>query len=176
MDDISILPHRGSLPRIAPDAYIAPGCRIIGDVVIGTEASIWFNSVIRGDVNYVRIGPRSNIQDGTIIHTATIDGPTIIGADVVVGHMCLLHACHLEDGCLVGMGATVMDNAVVEAGGWVGAGALVTEGKRVKSGELWLGQPAKFKRMLSSEEAGHIAQIAENYVTRGKEYRRDTPR
>lgn len=176
MDDISILPHRGKTPRIAPDAYIAPGCRIIGDVVIGAGASVWFNSVIRGDVNYVRIGARSNIQDSTIIHTATIDGPTIIGEDVVVGHMCLLHACHLEDGCLVGMGATVMDNAVVEPGGWVGAGALVTEGKRVKSGELWLGRPAKFKRTLRDDEAQHIARIAKNYVIRGREYRAETPR
>jgi len=176
MDDISILPHHGHMPRIAPSAYIAPGSRVIGDVVVGAQASLWFNCVVRGDVNFIRIGPRSNIQDGTVIHTSSEDGATIIGAGVVVGHMCLLHACRLEDGCLVGMGATVMDHAVIESGGWVGAGALVTEGKRVKSGELWLGQPAKFKRMLRPDETEHIARIAGNYVTRINEYRDANPR
>ncbi|CAI8007158.1 N-acetyl-gamma-glutamyl-phosphate reductase [Geodia barretti] len=121
---------RGSGAYVAPNAFVAAGSSVIGDVVLGAQSSVWFNCVLRGDVNYIRVGARSNVQDGTIIHTATADGPTLIGEDVVVGHMCLLHACVLEDGCMIGMGATVMDYAVVETGAWVAAGALVTPGKR----------------------------------------------
>ena len=167
-----ILPYHGVFPRIAPSAFVAPGVSIIGDVEIGEEASVWFSCAIRGDVNFVRIGPRSNIQDGTIIHTSTGEGgQTVIGADVTVGHQCLLHACRLDDACLVGMGAIVMDKAQVETGGWVGAGGMITEGKRVKSGELWLGRPAKFARELKPEERAHIPALAGRYVVRGREYR-----
>ena len=175
MTRTTILPYRNRWPRIAPNAYVAPGCSVIGDVVMGAESSLWFNCVVRGDVSYVRMGARSNVQDGTIIHTATGDGPTLIGADVVVGHMCLLHACVLHDACLIGMGAVVMDFAVVESGAWVAAGALVTEGKRVKAGELWMGRPAKLKRQVSAEERQTIAQIARHYVRRGREYRLAAP-
>ena len=125
-----LLPYRHRWPHVAPSAFVAAGSSVIGDVVLGAQASVWFNCVLRGDVNRIHIGARSNIQDGTIIHTATADGPTLIGDGVVVGHMCLLHACALEDGCMIGMGATVMDQAVVETGAWVAAGALVTPGKR----------------------------------------------
>ena len=138
-----LLPYRHRWPQVAPSAFVATGSTVIGDVILGAQSSIWFNCVLRGDVNYIRMGARSNVQDGTIIHTATADGPTLIGDDVVVGHMCLLHACILEDACMIGMGATVMDFAVVESGAWVAAGALVTPGKRVKSGEMWMGRPAK---------------------------------
>ena len=138
-----LLPYRHHWPRVAPSAFVAAGSSVIGDVVLGAESGIWFNCVLRGDVNHIRVGARSNVQDGTIIHTATADGPTLIGEGVVVGHMCLLHACVLEDGCMIGMGATVMDYAVVESGAWVAAGALVTPGKRVKGGEMWMGRPAQ---------------------------------
>ena len=166
----NLLPYNDVLPRVHESAFIAPGTTLIGDVEVGEEATIWFNCAVRGDVSHIRIGPRSNIQDGTVIHTST-DGPTIIGADVTVGHMCLLHACTLDDACLIGMGAVVMDRARVETGGWVAAGAMVTESKHVKSGELWLGRPAKFARAVSNEERDRISRLARRYVERGKEYR-----
>lgn len=165
-----IIPYREVTPSFAPDVYVAPGCSVIGDVEMAAESSLWFNCVVRGDVNPVRIGARSNVQDGTIIHTATKDGPTLIGKDVVVGHQCMLHACILEDACIVGMGAVVMDYSVVETGAWVAAGALVPPNKRVKSGELWMGRPAKFVRPVSEAEIAQIARIAANYVARAKEY------
>ena len=166
-----LLPYRHRWPRVAPSAFVAAGSSVIGDVVLGAQSSIWFNCVLRGDVNHIRVGARSNVQDGTIIHTATADGPTIIGEGVVVGHMCLLHACVLEDGCMIGMGATVMDYAVVESGAWVAAGALVTPGKRVKSGEMWMGRPAKPVRMVSNAERETIEIIAQRYANRTGEYR-----
>jgi len=165
-----IISYREITPSFAPDVYVAPGCSLIGDVEMAAKSSLWFNCVVRGDVNPVRIGARSNVQDGTIIHTATKDGPTLIGEDVVVGHQCILHACILEDACMVGMGAVVMDYSVVESGAWVAAGALVPPNKRVKSGELWMGRPAKFARAVSEAEIAQIARIAANYVARAKEY------
>ncbi len=166
-----LLPHRHRWPQVAPNAFLASGSTLIGDVTLGPKASVWFNCTARGDVNPIRIGARSNVQDGTIIHTATDEGPTVIGEDVVVGHSCLLHACLLQDGCMIGMGATVMDYAVVETGAWVGAGALVTPGKRVPSGELWMGQPARFVRPVSNAEAETIVLIAQRYAARTGEYR-----
>ncbi|MBT5780077.1 MAG: gamma carbonic anhydrase family protein [Rhodospirillaceae bacterium] len=169
-----IIPYRNVTPRFAPDVYVAPGASIIGDVEMAEQSSLWFNSVVRGDVNPVRIGARSNVQDGTVIHTATKDGPTLIGEDVVVGHQCLLHACILEDACMVGMGAVIMDYAVVESGAWVAAGALVTPNKRVKSGELWMGRPAKFVRAVSDAEVEQIARTVANYVALAKQYNQPT--
>lgn len=166
-----IIPYRNVWPRFAPDVFVAPGSSVIGDVEMARESSLWFNCVVRGDVNPVRIGARSNIQDGTIIHTATQDGPTLIGENVVVGHQCLLHACILEDSCMVGMGAVIMDYSVVESGAWVAAGALVPPNKRVKAGELWMGRPAKFVRPVSNAETAQIARIAAKYADRAKEYR-----
>ena len=165
-----LLPYRGIMPRVAASAFVAPGVALIGDVEIGEDASIWFNCALRGDVAAIRVGARSNIQDGTIVHTST-GGPTIIGAGVTVGHQCLIHACTLDDDWLVGLGAIVMDHAHVETAGWVGAGAMVTENKRVKAGELWLGRPAKFARAVSDEERARIAGLAARYVGRAKEYR-----
>ena len=165
-----ILPYRNVWPRFAPSVFVAPGASFIGDVEMARDSSLWFGGVIRGDVNYVRIGPRSNIQDGTVIHTATRDGPTLIGEDVVVGHQCMLHACILEDTCMIGMGAVVMDYSVVESGAWVAAGALVPPNKRIKSGELWMGSPAKFVRAVSNAEREEIARIAAAYAARAKEY------
>ena len=165
-----IISYRNVTPSFAPDVYVAPGASIIGDVQMAKQSSLWFNCVVRGDVNPVRIGARSNVQDGTIIHTATKDGPTLIGEDVVVGHQCMLHACILEDSCMVGMGAVIMDYAVVESGAWVAAGALITPNKRVKSGELWMGRPAKFVRPVSAAESEQIARTVANYVANAKEY------
>src|SRR5579863_8477640 len=176
-----ILPYRNILPRIHPSAFIAPNAVVIGDVEIGADANIWFNVVIRGDDAPIRIGAGANIQDGTVVHV-TYDGfveggehiPTIIGEDVAIGHMALLHGCTLEAGAFVGMKACVMDRAVVQSGAMVAAGAVVTPRKRVKSGELWAGTPARFARALKPEEqqymrwgTGHYRELAEKYGGRG---------
>lgn len=172
-----ILPYRGEFspelvrPVIDPAAYIAPGAAVIGDVHIGEDANIWFGCVVRGDVNHIRIGARTNIQDGTVVHVTRHTGPTLIGANVTVGHSALLHACTLEDACFIGMHATVMDGVVVESGAMVAAGALVTPGKRVPKGQLWAGSPAKYFRDLTEQEAAFIAVSAQNYVDLAREYR-----
>src|SRR3984957_6717979 len=146
-----ILPYRNILPKIHPAAFIAPGAVIIGDVEIGADSSIWFGCVLRGDVNYIRIGARTNIQDGTIIHTASgqqparmgagskipEDGyPTIIGDDVTVGNLALLHACTLQDKSFIGMKSAVMDGCVIESGAMIAAGAVLTPGKTIPTGQL----------------------------------------
>jgi carbonic anhydrase/acetyltransferase-like protein (isoleucine patch superfamily) len=166
-----ILPYRGKQPRIAADAFIAPGAVVIGDVEIGPGSSIWFGCVIRGDLNPIRIGARTNIQDGTIIHVASADGPVHIGDEVTVGHMALIHACTLADHSFVGMKALVMDRVVVESGAMVAAGALVTPGKRVPAGQLWSGSPARLMRELTADELDHHRKVAENYVALSVEYR-----
>ena len=176
--DITLAAINGKGPRIHPSAFIAPGCRIIGDVEIGPEASVWYNCVIRADVNRIVIGARSNIQDGTVVHVSH-DGPhaklggfaTVIGEDVTIGHKAIIHACRIEDAVLIGMGAIVLDGAVVKKHGFVGAGALVAPGKVVGEGELWLGNPAKKVRMLSDAEiealyysAGHYVRLKDEYL------------
>jgi carbonic anhydrase/acetyltransferase-like protein (isoleucine patch superfamily) len=165
-----LLPYKGARPRVAASAFVAPGVALIGDVEVGEEASIWFGCVLRGDVSHIRVGARTNIQDGTVVHTST-DGPTLIGDDVTIAHMCLLHACVIESESLIGMGAVVMDHAHVESGGWVGAGAMVTERKQIRAGELWLGRPARMTRHVSDKERERIAALARRYVERGREYR-----
>jgi carbonic anhydrase/acetyltransferase-like protein (isoleucine patch superfamily) len=171
-----ILPYRGEFnpkgisPTISPKAFIAPGAAVIGDVEIGEDTGVWFGCVIRGDVHTVRIGKRTNIQDGTVIHVTRHTGPTSIGSGVTIGHSVLLHACTLEDDCFIGMHATVMDGAVVESGGWVAAGALVTPGKRVLKGQIWAGNPAKYFRDLTNKEQEFIPVSAENYVQHAREY------
>ncbi len=165
-----ILTYRDVSPRVAEDAFVAPGAAVIGDVEIGSEAGIWFNCVVRGDINRIRIGARSSIQDGTVIHVSE-EMPALVGANVTVGRLAMLHACTLEDGCLVGMKATVLDGAVVESGAMVAAGALVAPGKRVRTGELWAGVPASYKRPLRPEEVAEISAMAERYARRAQEYR-----
>lgn len=167
----TILPFRGVLPTIHASAYVADDAVVIGDVEIGPEAGIWFGCVLRGDVNHIRIGARTNLQDHTVVHVATRGAPALIGSDVTVGHCVLLHACTVEDGAFVGMRATVMDDAVVEAGAMVGAGALVTPGKRVAAGTLWLGNPAREKRPLSDEERADMDLTARRYVQLAQIYR-----
>ena len=167
----NIIPFKGTAPIIAKDAFIAPSAFIIGDVVIGEGTSIWFNCVVRGDVHSIRLGARSNIQDGTVIHVSNGTHSTTIGDDVLVGHNCLIHGCVLEDGSFVGMGATVMDGAVVESGAMVAAGALVTPGKRVPSGELWGGSPARCIRELSAAEKASLTEGAKHYAGLAQVYR-----
>ena len=178
-----IRPFRGLTPRIAPDAFIAETAVIIGDVEIGAGASIWYGCILRGDVNKIRIGRNTNIQDGTIIHCnhdqegdyrETGGGePTHIGDDVTVGHMALLHACTVENGGFVGMRAAVLDRAVVESGAMVAAGALVAPGKRIPSGQLWAGNPARYLREVRERERHYMVYIPEHYGELAGAYRHD---
>jgi carbonic anhydrase/acetyltransferase-like protein (isoleucine patch superfamily) len=178
-----ILPYRGILPKIDPKAYVAPGAVVIGDVEIGADSSIWFGCVLRGDVNKIRIGKRTNIQDGTVIHVASplqpvsstsktpTDGyPTLIGDNVTVGHMTLLHACVIESDAFVGMKSAVMDGAKIESWGMLAAGALLTPGKVVASGQLWAGSPAKFWRDLTDADRAQFDLRAQQYAELGAEY------
>jgi carbonic anhydrase/acetyltransferase-like protein (isoleucine patch superfamily) len=172
-----ILPYRNILPRIHPTAFVAPGVVVIGDVEIGAHANIWFNVVIRGDDAPIRIGAGANIQDGTVVHVTddTLGTgehlATIIGEDVAVGHMALLHACTIEPGAFVGMKACVMDRAVVQSGAMVAAGAVVTPRKVVKSGELWAGTPARYSRALKAEEIEYMRWVPDHYRRLAAEYK-----
>ncbi|MBI2240054.1 MAG: gamma carbonic anhydrase family protein [Magnetospirillum gryphiswaldense] len=166
-----ILPFKGTSPTIADDCFVAPNATVIGDVVIGSGTSVWFSVVIRGDVHEIRIGERTNIQDGTVIHVTEGKLGTYIGSDITIGHGAVLHACTLEDGCFVGMGATILDGVVVESGAMVAAGAVVTPGKRVKKGELWSGNPAKLMRPLKDEEVAFFPKSATKYKALGDTYR-----
>lgn len=176
MNDISIITLNSKTPRIHETAFIAPGCRIIGDVEIGEGASVWYNCVIRGDVNYIRVGARSNVQDGTVIHCDTSHGdhvgfPTIIGEDCLVGHMAMLHGCTIEDRGFVGLGSIVMDGCVIESDAMVAAGAMLTPGKRVLSGQLWGGRPAKYMRDLDAAfHASNKVGVA-HYVRNGQAHK-----
>ncbi|MEO5963425.1 MAG: gamma carbonic anhydrase family protein, partial [Thermomonas sp.] len=152
-------PYLQHLPSVGERVYVDPDATVIGDVVLGDDVSIWPGTVVRGDVNFIRIGARTNIQDGTVVHVSH-DGPhaklggfaTIIGEDVTIGHKAIIHACRIEDAVLVGMGAIVLDGAIIKKHGFVGAGALISPGKVVGEGELWLGNPGKKVRMLTDAE------------------------
>lgn len=165
-----ILPYKGKVPVIGKDVFLAQNATVIGDVEIGDQSSVWYNCVLRGDVNNIRVGQKTNIQDGTVIHVSSKTQGTYIGHNVTVGHMALLHACTIEDEAFIGMMACVMDDAYVETGAMVAAGALVTPGKRVLTGQLWAGSPAKYVRMLTDEERKYIAHSAIHYVGIAKNY------
>ena len=166
----TILPYKGVHPTIGEGVYLADGAVVVGDVVIGDGSSVWFNSVVRGDVNEIRIGARSNIQDGSVVHVTDGGSGTYIADDVLIGHKCLLHACAIRSHALIGMGATIMDNVVVEESAMVAAGALVTPGKVVSTGQLWGGSPAKYMRDLSAEEIAHNKHLCHGYTLRCQEY------
>ncbi len=171
-----IMPYNGVVPQIAENVFIAPTAVVIGAVEIGADASIWFGCVLRGDSNTIKIGPRTNIQDGTVIHVnhereGAAGTKTVIGSNVTVGHMALLHACTVEDGAFIGMKACLMDGVHVEGGGMVAAGALVTPGKRVLKGELWAGSPAKLMRRLTDKEVVYLAYSADHYCSLAASYR-----
>ena len=168
---MSISPYRGVTPAIAASAFIAPSATIIGDVSVGEEASVWYGCILRGDVNAIRIGARSNIQDGTIIHVSPDTSPTLVGADVLVGHGVILHGCELKDGCFVGIRATILNGVVVETGAMVAAGALVTEGTRVPTGELWGGAPARKLGALQPAVAEGMKAAVVHYMELGRCHR-----
>ena len=170
-----IRPFQDKTPKIHPSAFIAENAVIIGDVEIGPDTGIWYGVVIRGDVNSIRIGARTNIQDGTVIHVDAKgehwEGiPTIIGDDVTVGHKALLHACTIESNAFVGMGSIALDGSVVEEGAMLAAGAMLTPKKRIPKGQLWAGSPAKFFRELSKEELDYFKISADHYAWLAKEY------
>jgi carbonic anhydrase/acetyltransferase-like protein (isoleucine patch superfamily) len=157
-------PYRGIMPQIDPTAYLAQTAVILGDVVIGANSSIWHHVLIRGDVNTIRIGSGTNIQDGTVVHVSrTKTGRTIIGDNITIGHQALIHACELQDRAFIGMKACIMDGAVVESNAMVAAGALVTPNKIVRSGELWMGSPARFVRKLTAEDLHYMHENASEY-------------
>lgn len=158
------------MPTLGCDVFVAPTASVIGDVVIGDDSNIWFGVTIRGDVHEIRIGQRTNIQDGTVIHVTRQVSGTYIGDGVTVGHMALLHACTIGNNAFIGMGAIVLDEAVVEDGAMLAAGAMLTPGKRVPSGELWAGRPAKFMRQLTPEDLAFFPVSADNYVRLAKDY------
>jgi gamma-carbonic anhydrase len=157
-------------PSIHKSVFVARGVSIIGDVQIGEKASIWFNSVLRGDVQRIVVGAKTNIQDGSILHGTTNGSPTLVGSQVTVGHGAILHACTVEDRAFIGFGARVLDNAIVRTGGMLAAGAVLTPGKVVGSGELWAGNPARFLRALSAEETASFIVAADRYVALGERY------
>jgi gamma-carbonic anhydrase len=160
-----LFPFEGKRPVVHPTAFVAPTAAVIGDVEIGEGANVWYGCVLRGDTNIIRIGPRTNIQDGTIVHVNAGAQPAIVGAEVTVGHAAIVHACTLMDRAFVGMGATVLDGAVIEEGGVLGAGSVLPPGKRVGRLELWIGNPAKLVRVLTEEQwAGQFGRTAPHYV------------
>ena len=169
--------YRDILPTVGQRAYVDPAATVIGDVVLGDDVSIWPGTIVRGDVNFIRIGARTNVQDGSVIHVSH-DGPhaklggfaTVIGEDVTIGHKAIIHACRIEDAVLIGMGAIILDGAVVKKHAFVGAGALVPPGKVVGEGEMWLGSPARFARKLQESEIEALYYSAQHYVRLKEQY------
>jgi len=161
----------GVTPIIAADAFIAPTAAIIGDVVIGSETGIWFHCLVRGDMNEIRIGARTNIQDGTVIHIDSGEFSTHIGDDVTVGHNAVIHACTLKNRAFVGISATVLDGAVIEEGGMLAAGGLLTPGKIIGPNELWTGSPAKLRRVMDADERTRFDRNALVYLELARRFR-----
>jgi carbonic anhydrase/acetyltransferase-like protein (isoleucine patch superfamily) len=166
-----VLPFGDKHPAIAPDAFVAPNATVIGDTEIGARSSIWFGCVLRGDVNSIRVGSDTNIQDGTVVHVTRAKFGTVIGSGVTIGHLALVHGCTLEDHAFVGMQATVMDGCMIESEGMLAAGALLTPGKRIAKGELWAGRPAKLMRRLDTDELRNIHETAAHYARLAASYR-----
>jgi len=167
---VPIVAHRGRVPRLGRGVFLAPTAFLSGDLEAGEDCSFWFHSVARGDVHWIRIGARTNVQDGAVLHVTHQRFPLSVGEGVVIAHGAMVHGCTLEDGCLIGIGATVLDGAVVETGAQVGAGALVPPGARIPAGHLALGVPAKVARRLIDEEIAGIREISERYVGIKNEY------
>jgi carbonic anhydrase/acetyltransferase-like protein (isoleucine patch superfamily) len=163
-------PYRQHRPVLGERVFLAPDAHLVGDVEVGDDASFWFHTAARGDVNFIRVGARTNVQDGAVLHVAHCTHPLVIGAGVVIGHQAVVHGCTIEDGALIGIGARVLDGAVVERGAQVGAGAVVAPGRRVAAGHLALGVPARVVRPLTVEESRRIVETSERYVALKDEY------
>jgi carbonic anhydrase/acetyltransferase-like protein (isoleucine patch superfamily) len=161
-----ILPVKGVTPRFGENCYLAPNATIVGDVVVGNECSIWFNAVIRGDVNAIRIGNKVNIQDGAVIHCTYEKTVADVGNNVSIGHLAIVHGCKIHDNVLIGMGAIVMDHAEIGSDSIIAAGAVVLENTKVEPGSIYAGVPAKKVKSISPELIeGEIRRIANNYLT-----------
>ena len=163
-------PYRGISPRVHASAFIDDSAQVIGDVEIGEESSVWMCAVVRGDVHWIRIGRRSNIQDGTIIHAMTGTHPTSIGDNVTIGHAAVVHGCTIENQCLIGIGAILLNGAHIGAGTIVAAGSLITEKMKVPAKSLVMGSPGKVKRLLTQAEVADIQLYADRYVGYRLEY------
>jgi carbonic anhydrase/acetyltransferase-like protein (isoleucine patch superfamily) len=160
-----IKPIKGKTPQIPEDCYIAENATIVGDVTMGAQCSVWFNAVIRGDVHYIKMGNKVNVQDGAVIHATYLTSPTIIGNNVSIGHNAIVHGCTIHDNVLVGMGSIIMDDCVVESNSIIAAGAVVTKNTRVEAGSIYAGVPAKKVKDISEELiSGEIDRIANNYI------------
>jgi len=166
----SVFSLDGVTPTIADNAFIAPTAAVICDVVIGSETGIWFHCLVRGDMNAIRIGARTNIQDGTVIHVDSGEFSTFIGDDVTVGHNAVIHACTLKNRAFVGISATVLDGAVIEEGGMLAAGGLLTPGKVIGPNELWTGSPAKLRRVMDAEERSRFDRNAVVYRALARQF------
>ncbi len=173
----TISPYQGHVPQLAPGAWVHPRATLVGEVALGRDASVWPGAVIRGDVNSIAVGEATNIQDNSVLHVShrtaenPAGGPLVVGARVTVGHSVILHACTIEDECLIGMGSIILDRAVVRRHVLLGAGSLVPEGKVLESGHLYLGRPAKLVRALTDEEIAYFNYSAAHYVKLAQSYR-----
>ena len=168
---MGIIPYKDKIPKLHESVFVADGAKIIGDVEIGEHSGIWFNAVIRGDVNFINIGSRTNVQDNSVLHVTSKTAPLNIGSDVTIGHSALLHGCTIDDYCLIGMGAIVLDRVHIHRNSMIAAGAIVLEGFDVPEGMLVAGVPAKVKRELTEEEKKFIHQSAVNYVSYVQAYK-----
>ncbi len=168
---MTLLRFGDHVPQVAASAWVAPGAQVIGQVTLGEDSSVWYNCVLRGDVERIIVGARSNIQDGSVVHVTRKRHGTEIGDDVLIGHMAMVHGCVLENSSFVGLGGIVMDACVVETDGMLAAGAMLTPGKRIRRGELWAGRPAVFVRMLREDEVERNRAGAAGYVELAKAHR-----
>jgi carbonic anhydrase/acetyltransferase-like protein (isoleucine patch superfamily) len=172
----NLIPFEGFVPAVDESAFIAAGSQVIGNVTIGPQSSVWYNCVLRGDVNRIVIGARTNIQDGTVIHVDSpkngrVGLPTIIGDDVLIGHMVMLHGAVLHDRAFVGLGSIVMDGCTIESDGMLAAGSMLTPGKTILSGELWMGRPARKLRDMAPEEIAQNLMGAAGYVVMAQKHK-----
>lgn len=172
MANTTLMAWQNHEPKLGKDVFLASGSAVIGQVELGDEVSVWFNTVIRGDVNTIKIGARTNIQDNTTVHVTSKTGPTKIGCDVTIGHNAVIHACTIEDECLIGMGSTILDGAVIRSRCFVAAGSVVTPGKEMPSGMMVMGSPAKAVRPLTEAELAFLKQSARDYVETARSYRK----
>ena len=170
MPGSTVISWKGHQPKLGKGVFLATGAVVIGQVELGEDANVWFNTVIRGDVNTIRIGARTNIQDNTTVHVTTKTGPTVIGCDVTIGHNAVIHACTIEDHCLIGMGAVILDGAVIRSNCFVAAGSVVTPGKEMPSGMMVMGSPAKAVRPLTEGELAFLGRSAKDYVENARRY------
>jgi gamma-carbonic anhydrase len=166
-----IIQFKGKIPSVHPTVFIADGAKIIGDVEIQSDSSVWFNAVIRGDVNYIKIGSRTNIQDNSVLHVTSQTAPLNIGSDVTIGHNVTMHGCTINDRCLIGMGTIILDGSIVNSDSMIAAGSLLLEKFIVPEGVLVAGRPAQVKRELTQEEIKYLSQTAVNYVGYSRSYR-----